>query len=376
MKKFVFALLVGLTLSAASLMAAGLTPEKPKFPAPDGYITLLGDLHQHTVFSDGTVWPTFRVQEAKREGLDVIALTDHIEYIPHKGDVIIDYSRPYAIALPEAQKKDILLIPGLEITRGNTDPNAGDPIKHVNCLFLTNFNALVVPEFKDAVYAAAAQGAYIFWDHPAWAQPGNKCVWYPEMTEFLDKGILKGFEVVNWDDFQPDVIEWCQKYNVTMMGGSDTHDPIAYEVDWTKGEHRPMTLIFAKERTLDSVKEALFAGRTAVYHHTPANNLLIGNEKWLRPLFNKAFTYQPVLFPEQNGANGKINVLLKNDLPFSVELKRTDYHWIETPATVRIPANGTTTIEVTIQDSNFGITFDVQNLVIGKDRLLSVKIGS
>ena len=31
------------------------------FPTPPGYQTLACDLHMHTVFSDGLVWPTVRV---------------------------------------------------------------------------------------------------------------------------------------------------------------------------------------------------------------------------------------------------------------------------------------------------------------------------
>ena len=38
------------------------------------------DLHMHTIFSDGSVTPQFRVQEAWQDGLDVIAITEHLEY--------------------------------------------------------------------------------------------------------------------------------------------------------------------------------------------------------------------------------------------------------------------------------------------------------
>ena len=47
-------------------------------PNLDGLITLKCDFHIHTVFSDGLVWPTVRVDEAYREGLDAISLTEHI----------------------------------------------------------------------------------------------------------------------------------------------------------------------------------------------------------------------------------------------------------------------------------------------------------
>ena len=52
----------------------------PNIPDIPGYQTLICDFHMHTVFSDGRVWPTVRVDEAWREGLDAIAITDHLEY--------------------------------------------------------------------------------------------------------------------------------------------------------------------------------------------------------------------------------------------------------------------------------------------------------
>ena len=55
-------------------------------PDLDGYTTLKCDFHMHSVFSDGLVWPTVRVDEAYRDGLDAISLTEHIEYRPHKQD--------------------------------------------------------------------------------------------------------------------------------------------------------------------------------------------------------------------------------------------------------------------------------------------------
>ena len=48
-------------------------------PQIDDYQLLKCDFHIHTIFSDGIVWPSLRVQEAWEEGLDAIAITDHIE---------------------------------------------------------------------------------------------------------------------------------------------------------------------------------------------------------------------------------------------------------------------------------------------------------
>ena len=63
----------------------------------------------HSVFSDGLVWPTVRVDEAYREGLDAISLTEHIEYRPHKKDIIADHNRSYELSQKQAKKLGILL---------------------------------------------------------------------------------------------------------------------------------------------------------------------------------------------------------------------------------------------------------------------------
>ena len=73
---------------------------KLKFPDIPGYKTLKCDFHQHTVFSDGSVWPDIRVQEALLDGLDAISLTEHLEYQPHKDDIPHpDRNRSYDITI-------------------------------------------------------------------------------------------------------------------------------------------------------------------------------------------------------------------------------------------------------------------------------------
>ena len=49
------------------------------FPDTADYQTLAVDLHTHSVFSDGHVWPNIRVAEALQDGLDAIAITEHLE---------------------------------------------------------------------------------------------------------------------------------------------------------------------------------------------------------------------------------------------------------------------------------------------------------
>ena len=49
-------------------------------PEVNGYKVLKADLHTHTIYSDGQVTPDFRVEEAWLDGLDVLAIADHVEY--------------------------------------------------------------------------------------------------------------------------------------------------------------------------------------------------------------------------------------------------------------------------------------------------------
>ncbi len=247
------------------------------YPDIPGFRTLTTDLHQHTVFSDGEVWPSIRVMEALRENLDVISLTEHLEYQPHKDDIPHpDRNRSYQIALEEARDHGLLIVNGSEITR---DP----PIGHSNAVFIQDANQLINEEAETTFREAKNQGAFVFWNHPAWydqSPSGN-----PVLSDFqkarIKNGELHGIEVINTLDYAEESLALALEHDLTIMGTSDIHGLI----DWDyleKGNHRPITLVFAKDKSLEGVKEALFEGRTvAVY-----NSLLVGREEYLVPLLN------------------------------------------------------------------------------------------
>ena len=63
-------------------MAIGLSvnaQNKIVIPDTEEYLVLTGDMHIHTIFSDGNVWPVTRVEEAYAEGVEVICITDHLD---------------------------------------------------------------------------------------------------------------------------------------------------------------------------------------------------------------------------------------------------------------------------------------------------------
>ena len=107
-----------LLLVSISAFGHGAVPDRPAtdreihFPDVDGYQTLVLDLHTHSVFSDGHVWPTIRIAEAERDGLDGIAITEHLEWQPHIIDIPHpDRNRSFEEASLAAEKLDLLVIP-------------------------------------------------------------------------------------------------------------------------------------------------------------------------------------------------------------------------------------------------------------------------
>jgi len=163
-------------------------------PQVNGYNVYKADLHTHSVFSDGSVLPKWRVEEAWQDGLDVMAVTEHIEYRPSE-KTFVDYLEKYrdkkykkAIntnlgkkgpteegimvdlnygvreAQKAAQKFGLVIIPGSEITRNGTT------VGHFNALFTTDNNLIYDPDPVQAIRNAKAQNALVMHNHPGWTR--------------------------------------------------------------------------------------------------------------------------------------------------------------------------------------------------------------
>ncbi len=285
------------------------------YPDVPGYKTLKTDLHQHTVFSDGNVWPTIRVMEALRDNLDVISLTEHLEYQPHSQDIPHpDRNRAYELALAEAKEHDLIIVNGSEITRSA-------PAGHSNAIFITDANALVQKDSVSQFATAKKQGAFVFWNHPAWypqSPTGN-----PILSDFqkdrIKNGELNGIEVINMGDYAEESLALALENNLTIMGTSDIHGLI----DWDykeKGHARPITLVFAKEKVESSIKEALFEGRTVAVF----NDLLVGKSENLAPLLEACITIKSASYIAKTNILeltleniSSSNLLFQNEMPYS-----------------------------------------------------------
>jgi hypothetical protein len=272
-KRVNFSILCYAILSLAGLVQAQVRHEI-HFPDLPGHRTLVCDLHMHTVFSDGQVWPTVRVDEAWRLGLDAIALTDHVEYQPHEDDLPTNHNRPFELSRGRARERDLLFPMAAEITR-DTPPG------HFNAIFLQDVASLDVEDFVEAVKRANEQGAFVFWNHQEWKGP-ERGRWMEVHTQLYENKWFHGMEVCNGDTYYPTAHRWCLEKGLTMLGNSDIHEPDRTEKT-SSDVHRTLTLVFVKERTLESLKQALVDGQTAVWFE----NQLIGRQELLAPFFHE-----------------------------------------------------------------------------------------
>jgi len=263
-------------------------PRKLFFPNIDGYQTLISDLHQHTIFSDGLVWPTIRVDEAVYDGVDVISMTEHLEYQPHREDIpnkdrnrAYHLTKNYADNLNKRKKddKELIVINGQEITKSM-------PPGHINAVFINEANNLLHKDSLTGILEANKQGAFLFWNHPAWpAQRSDGIARLDDYHKYLiSNKYLHGIEVVNELYYSEEALQIALDNNLTIMGTSDIHGLIDWKFEIPKYGHRPVTLIFSKSKKLEDIKNALFNGRTVIYY----NDLLIGKSINLKPLIEKS----------------------------------------------------------------------------------------
>jgi len=318
----------------------------------------------HTVFSDGNVWPTIRVQEAKKDGLDVVSLTEHLEYLPHLDDIPLpDRNRAHNIAIEAAEGSTLIVVRGSEITRKM-------PPGHTNAIFIEDANKLLIDDPEEVFEEAFNQGAFIFWNHPNWtAQAKDGIAKLSRMhKKFIEKGQLHGIEVVNDQTYSKEALQIALDNNLTIMGTSDIHGLIDWSFNVPAGGHRPITLVFTKERSAASLKEALFAGNTAVWF----NNTLIGKDQMLIPLIKASLK---ILTAEYPGKTKVLRVVIENNSDADYMLyNKTNYSFHTNDNLIVAEAHSLTTIEVKTgnRKNKVELTFEVMNAVIAPDTYAEV----
>jgi hypothetical protein len=364
MRKTIFFLLLSTSILLGQ--SAHQHTRKIQFPNIPGHLTIVSDLHQHTVFSDGNVWPSIRIEEAARDGVDLISLTEHLEYQPHKEDIPHpDRNRSYNLAKAAAESSRIMVVPGSEITR-NLPPG------HNNALFITDANQLLVEDSIEVFRAAQAQGAFVFWNHPNWiAQEKNGIAKITPTQQYLiDNGLLHGIEVVNEHTFSEEALQIALEHHLTIMATSDIHGLIDWEFEVNEGGHRPVTLIFSQSKEQESIKKALFERKTVAYF----NNYLIGRAEYLEPLVKACLVIKDASFIG-NSTVVKVTIENKSNAPF-ILLNQSSYTFHEHADLIEIPASGT--IELAIKtlgkNKNIILPFEVINGIVAPKKYANITL--
>lgn len=320
-------------------------------PNVNGYTVYKADLHTHTMFSDGRVTPEWRVDEAWMDGLDVVAITDHIENRPYvvripkyldgvevkvekEKDIAVDLNASVKLAQVQAKKLNMLLVPGSEISRPYKT------VGHLNALFTTDNNVIPAKDPLQALRNAKAQGAIVQFNHPGTGRTSL------DLTEFeinaYKEGLIDGIEIFNNNGFYPKAIDRALEKGLFMSANSDVHvtTDIAYAGACLP---RNMTLILAKEKTLDAMKEALLSHRTIAY----AFDQMAGEESLLQALFNACVTAEFVRV-DSKGRN-VFNLTNMSSLPFAVSIGGSNPAWIEPFSTVPFKVESDT-VELTVMN--------------------------
>lgn len=333
-----------------------------------GYNVYKSDLHTHTIYSDGEVTPSYRVREAWRNGLDIVAITDHIEwrgterklvqymdrYIPEEYNnksrgininIMHDASRlelgilsnlnaGYEQAVEANQQFGLLIVRGAEITRGDN---------HLNAIFTTDNNKIFHLDLETSLRNALEQGALVMHNHPTYDK-STVTSFTPIAEDLYKKGLITGIEIGNSIGLRTRIIDYCIENNYAPLSNSDVHATIdeMFFTDDNEGFYRNMTLILAHECTTEAVKEALQQGRCIAYF----NNRLIGKEEYLAELFKQSVSIEH-MYDDRKEA--KVILTNKSSIPYQVKYNGKDSAVVHAMGAVQIGVPiGATEVEFTV----------------------------
>lgn len=352
-------------------------------PQVNGYNCYKADLHCHTIYSDGQVTPSWRVREAWLDGLDIIAITDHLEVrryektilnhlrkynpdgVPHKyvyagsakvpvndDPVMSDFNVSYEEAAKAAKKYPIHVIKGTEISR--TKATGSD----YNALFVKDIEKIYDKDHFQVLRNAKAQGCIVIHNHPVIGR--SEAV----MTEFekaaMEEGLFDATEAASGYTFYPPIVRRAIENKMAILACTDSHRPTAY-ANYEEGVYRTMTLIFAKENNEKHIKEAIKARRTLGY----CGGHIIGEETLLKDLFNASVSAQLL----SKDSKGTCTYMLTNNSSIAYTLARGVVEF-------KLPAMQVTmiTLKGNRKKKPVAPIFDIKNMWHVDNKNLSIKL--
>ncbi len=266
------------TLTSWTVTISLMEAEGTEFTPPEHPAVVLGgmgwydgDLHSHTVHSDGSPTVAELFAAAHDRGLDFLAVSDHNTYAGH-----------YELPALQDQYEDLLLMRGVEITtyRG-----------HANAFGMTeslDYHASEADYSLDMVlHRLESSGGLFSVNHPdqiGYTNAGGTYTTLGWAVEGTDWSRVTGFEVLNgattWEGLSnPFNVEalahydelLAEGYRLTAVGGSDDHkggtgtaEDLFYGPVGT-----PTTVVFADELSEAAILDGIRAGHVYLKANGP-----------------------------------------------------------------------------------------------------------
>jgi hypothetical protein len=248
--------------------ADGPSDDPPPGAAPQGPAWFKGDLHGHTMHSDGFgcrdavrerrgCGVSELVQAGARRGLQFMAITDH-NTTSHHAELM---------GLQEVFS-DLLLIRGQELTTFHGHANIYGTSEPID--YRLGFQGYSV---ADAMQAAERAGALFSINHPG-RTTGETCTGCGWDAPGTDYARLRSMEVVNSTRAEgpaSGAIVWHQHLNrglrITGIGGSDDHGAGSRQP--AAGAGTPTTVVYAARLTEAAILDGVRAGHVYIKTRGP-----------------------------------------------------------------------------------------------------------
>ncbi len=162
---------------------------------------------------------------------------------------------------------------------------------------------------------------------------------------------------------------------MTILGNSDVHPPVNLAFNLSNGKHRPMTLVFAENRSEKAIKEALFNKRTAVYF----NDLLMGAEKYLKPIVDQAIEILNPAVSIKGTGRATIQIQNRSNLLFEL-ISENEIAEISIPDKIKLYPDKTIIFQINGKSKNqpgkkkISIPFTIKNLLITPEQRLTINL--
>ncbi len=185
--------------------------------------------------------------------------------------------------------------------------------------------------------------------------------------QLLDEGLFTGVEIYNDVTYSDEALEIAHEHQLTLLGNSDVHGPIDWGYNISKGEHRPVTLVFAAEKTVEAMHEAMNQQQTAVWF----DNTLVGDARYLSPLVEKSLE----ISSSGEGPVPRVEIMNHSDADYILE-NLSEYKLHNKAGVFVLKAHETTVLQVkTVEPlDSFELRFRVLNAFSGPDTHPEIKL--